>query len=211
MQGGRNGPRSFQNSGRPGYGAASGQDQHSCRDQRMTNVSRRDSLWPGPRASYEPALSVTRWLGSAPDRPSGMMTLFVRPAERLCVPVHGARPEPFGGFDEHAELAERDGDVVVVMFENRSFDVLLGRLYEPDEVVSFEGVIGKDLSNPIRAAPPEPSVAWRYGPSIANRRTLMRCSRLPGCSITACSCCVVSPARPLPSTRRGPRTLLRGT
>ncbi len=39
--------------------------------------------------------------------------------------------------------------VVVVMFENRSFDNLLGRLYEPGEVASFEGVIGKDLSNPV--------------------------------------------------------------
>jgi phospholipase C len=41
--------------------------------------------------------------------------------------------------------------VVVLMFENRSFDNLLGRLYEPGEVASFEGVIGKDLSNPIPA------------------------------------------------------------
>lgn len=41
--------------------------------------------------------------------------------------------------------------VVVLMFENRSFDNLLGRLYEPGEVESFEGVIGKDLSNPIPA------------------------------------------------------------
>jgi phospholipase C len=39
--------------------------------------------------------------------------------------------------------------VVVVMFENRSFDNLLGRLYQPGEVASFEGVAGKDLSNPI--------------------------------------------------------------
>ena len=39
--------------------------------------------------------------------------------------------------------------VVVVMFENRSFDNLLGRLYQPGEVASFEGVVGKDLSNPI--------------------------------------------------------------
>jgi phospholipase C len=38
---------------------------------------------------------------------------------------------------------------VVLMFENRSFDNLLGRLYEPGEVASFEGVTGKDLSNPI--------------------------------------------------------------
>ena len=41
--------------------------------------------------------------------------------------------------------------VVVVMFENRSFDNLLGRLYQPGEVASFEGVVGKDLSNPIPA------------------------------------------------------------
>src|SRR6266567_4226415 len=39
--------------------------------------------------------------------------------------------------------------VVVVMFENRSFDNLLGYLYEPGEVASFEGVGGRDLSNPI--------------------------------------------------------------
>ncbi len=39
--------------------------------------------------------------------------------------------------------------VVVLMFENRSFDNLLGRLYAPGEVRSFEGVIGKDLRNPI--------------------------------------------------------------
>ena len=39
--------------------------------------------------------------------------------------------------------------VVVIMFENRSFDNLLGRLYQPGEVASFEGVTGKELSNPI--------------------------------------------------------------
>ena len=41
--------------------------------------------------------------------------------------------------------------VVSVMFENRSFDNLLGYLYEPGEVESFEGVAGRDLSNPIPA------------------------------------------------------------
>ena len=41
--------------------------------------------------------------------------------------------------------------IVVLMFENRSFDNLLGRLYEPGEVPSFEGVTGKNLSNPIPA------------------------------------------------------------
>jgi len=39
--------------------------------------------------------------------------------------------------------------VVVLMFENRSFDNLLGRLYQPGEVKSFEGVVGKKLGNPI--------------------------------------------------------------
>ena len=39
--------------------------------------------------------------------------------------------------------------VVVVMFENRSFDNLLGYLYEPGEVAFFEGVAGRTLSNPI--------------------------------------------------------------
>jgi len=35
------------------------------------------------------------------------------------------------------------------MFENRSFDNLLGRLYEPGEVASFAGVTGLGLSNPV--------------------------------------------------------------
>ena len=39
--------------------------------------------------------------------------------------------------------------VVLVLFENRSFDSLLGRLYQPGEVPAFEGVVGKELSNPI--------------------------------------------------------------
>ena len=39
--------------------------------------------------------------------------------------------------------------VVVVLFENRSLDNLLGRLYGPGDGKTFEGVIGKDLSNPI--------------------------------------------------------------
>jgi len=38
--------------------------------------------------------------------------------------------------------------VVVIMFENRSFDNLLGRLYQPGEVASFEGVAGLDLGRP---------------------------------------------------------------
>jgi phospholipase C len=39
--------------------------------------------------------------------------------------------------------------VVLVLFENRSFDNLLGHLYGPEDGKTFEGVIGKNLSNPI--------------------------------------------------------------
>ena len=39
--------------------------------------------------------------------------------------------------------------VVVVLFENRSLDNLLGHLYGPEDGKMFDGVIGKDLSNPI--------------------------------------------------------------
>jgi phospholipase C len=39
--------------------------------------------------------------------------------------------------------------VVVVLFENRSLDNVLGRLYGPEDGKTFEGVIGRDLSNPI--------------------------------------------------------------
>ena len=39
--------------------------------------------------------------------------------------------------------------VVVVLFENRSFDNVLGRLYGPSDNKNFEGVVGKELSNPI--------------------------------------------------------------
>ncbi len=40
--------------------------------------------------------------------------------------------------------------VVVVLFENRSLDNVLGRLYGPNDGKTFDGVIGKNLSNPIR-------------------------------------------------------------
>src|SRR4051812_45056219 len=39
--------------------------------------------------------------------------------------------------------------VVVVLFENRSFDNVLGRLYRPEDGKTYDGVLGKDLSNPI--------------------------------------------------------------
>jgi phospholipase C len=59
--------------------------------------------------------------------------------------------------------------VVVLMFENRSFDNLLGRLYQPGEVASFEGVLGKDLSNPVPewAADRSGGAAISYGVAAA--------------------------------------------
>jgi len=40
------------------------------------------------------------------------------------------------------------------MFENRTFDNLLGRLYQPGEVASFEGVLGKELTDrPAESTP----------------------------------------------------------
>jgi phospholipase C len=39
--------------------------------------------------------------------------------------------------------------LVVVMFENRSFDNVLGYLYEPGEVPEFDGVAGTTWSNPV--------------------------------------------------------------
>jgi phospholipase C len=41
--------------------------------------------------------------------------------------------------------------VVVVLFENRSLDSMLGHLYGPDDGKVFEGVTGKNLTNPIPA------------------------------------------------------------
>ena len=49
------------------------------------------------------------------------------------------RPDPSNALDH----------VVVIMFENRSFDNLLGRLYEPGDMASFDGVAGLSLSNPV--------------------------------------------------------------
>ena len=47
------------------------------------------------------------------------------------------------------ERSEALDHVVLVLFENRSLDNMLGHLYGPEDGKAFEGVIGKDLSNPI--------------------------------------------------------------
>ncbi len=70
------------------------------------------------------------WRGGGPRRPAQ-----VPDGVNLPIP----RPERSNALDH----------VVVLMFENRSFDNLLGRLYQPGEVQSFDGVTGRDLANPI--------------------------------------------------------------
>lgn len=49
----------------------------------------------------------------------------------------------------NADAGPRFDHVVVLMFENRSFDNLLGSLYAPGEVPEFEGTVGLGLSNPV--------------------------------------------------------------
>jgi phospholipase C len=61
----------------------------------------------------------------------------------------GAVPAPRMWDVAGAEDGPKFDHVVSVMFENRTFDNLLGRLYQPGEVGSFEGVIGRELGNPI--------------------------------------------------------------
>ncbi|MDQ5975588.1 MAG: phospholipase, partial [Actinomycetota bacterium] len=39
--------------------------------------------------------------------------------------------------------------VILVLFENRSLDNLLGHLYAPGDGKDYEGVLGRDLSNPV--------------------------------------------------------------
>ncbi len=67
-------------------------------------------------------------------------------------------------------LPDRDhalDHVVVLMFENRSFDNLLGRLYQPGEVPAFEGVIGRNLSNPVPEWARTPGGPDRIGYAVA--------------------------------------------
>jgi phospholipase C len=55
-------------------------------------------------------------------------------------------PEEYGMAQTRANALDH---IVVVLFENRSLDNVLGRLYGPKDGKDFDGVIGKELSNPI--------------------------------------------------------------
>jgi hypothetical protein len=62
--------------------------------------------------------------------------------------------------------------VVVVLFENRSLDNVLGRLYGPGDGKAFEGVIGKE--GPPSQPRPCPAVfrlpAWPSACPVSRRR-----------------------------------------
>src|SRR5271155_4519217 len=53
--------------------------------------------------------------------------------------------------------------VVVVIFENRSFDNLLGHLYTKTEKPDFEGVLGRVLTNPVPEGRGRKPGVVRYG------------------------------------------------
>jgi phospholipase C len=67
---------------------------------------------------------------------------------------------------EHTKANAMD-HVVLVLFENRSLDNMLGHLYGPEDCKTFEGVIGKNLSNPVpewaEHQPPDGSGRVVYG------------------------------------------------
>lgn len=72
----------------------------------------------------------------------------------------------FGSSDDGVAMeptaAHAMDHVIVVLFENRSFDDLLGQLYTPEEMVGFAGVLGRDLTNPVPEwAKPVPPGAGR--------------------------------------------------
>ena len=58
--------------------------------------------------------------------------------------------------------------IVLVLFENRSFDNVLGHLYGPGDGKSFDGVVGKDLSNPIPAWAEHGAARGRVPYSVAS-------------------------------------------
>jgi phospholipase C len=57
-------------------------------------------------------------------------------------------------YDQAMDAPDRShalDHIVVVLFENRSLDNVLGHLYGPGDGKTFDGVVDKDLSNPIPA------------------------------------------------------------
>jgi len=69
-------------------------------------------------------------------------------------PGHGQPSGPLLSIPHQRQDLAAFDHMVVLMMENRSFDQVLGYLYEPDTVPrgqAFDGVAGKNLANPIPA------------------------------------------------------------
>ena len=80
--------------------------------------------------------------------------------------------------------------VVLVLFENRSLDNILGHLYGPEDGKNFDGVIGKNLSNPIpewaEHSAERKTVPYTVASfSVLSRAAAARASRPRGCSGSA--------------------------
>ena len=68
--------------------------------------------------------------------------------------------------------------VVVVVFENRSLDNVLGRLYGPGDGKTFDGVAGKGLTNPIPEwSGPSTAPTTARQPGVAARTSAARWTR----------------------------------
>src|SRR6476661_3040150 len=95
-------------------------------------------------AEIGPAFGVRRRSGFEPRR-HRRMPPRPRFSRRTAWPSSGKEIDMSDSRNATGAL----GRVVVVLFENRSFDNMLGHLYGPDDGKTFEGVIGKQLRNPI--------------------------------------------------------------
>jgi phospholipase C len=97
---------------------------------------------------------------------------------------------------------ERFDHVVVLMMENRSFDTMLGHLYEPGAVPrgqSYEGVGGKTLTNPI---PPGARDAWRRLVPVAVGGSIESPSPDPGEEYPAVNTQLYGGVEPAENSRR---------
>lgn len=88
--------------------------------------------------------------------------------------------------------------VVLVLFENRSLDNLLGHLYGLEDDKAFEGVAGKDLSNPIPEWA-EHGAERRFPTRL--RRTWTRQTRTRARSITTQTCSSSTPSKSTTASR----------
>jgi hypothetical protein len=94
---------------------------------------------------HDPGTTVgARWRSAWSGRSSSL-----RGRACAAVDTRNVRKRLETDMPDPATRANALDHVVVVLFENRSLDNVLGRLYGPGDGKTFEGVIGKELRNPI--------------------------------------------------------------